>query len=179
MTHFEKLRNELENAGLGEFRNWSVLSLAALRLKDKCLSENIYALHGGGELAFDAAVEAAVNGWKRDEKGNLPSFHMTYDKCIGKDGKLWFQQDAPDSKDLYTKDLVEEVRKIREEEAAKVERERNMRKLQKSRRNNGFKKMWCKIEGGMLGSVTVEIVCEGKVITVEGAIVSPSNEEVT
>ena len=179
MTHFEKLRNELENAGLGEFRNWSVLSLAALRLKDKKLSEDIYALHGGGELALDAALEAAVNGWKRDEKGNLPSFHMTYDKCMDKDGKLWFQQDAPDSKDLYTKDLVEEVRKIQEEEAAEVERKRNLRKLQKSRRNNGFKRMWCKIEEGMLGSVTVEIVHEGKVITVEGAIVSSSNEEVT
>lgn len=179
MTHFEKLRNELENAGLGEFRNQSALISAALRLKDKKLSENIYALHGGGELALDAALEAAVNGWKRDEKGNLPSFHMTYDKLMGKDGKLWFQQDAPGSKDLYTKDLVDEARKMREEEAAEMERKRNLRKLQKSRRNNGFKKMWCKIEEGMLGSMTVKIVREGKVITVEGAIVSSSQEEVT
>lgn len=179
MTHFEKLRNELENAGLGRFMNWSVLTLAAQRLKDKKLSEDIYALHGGGELTIDASLEAAVNGWKRDEKGNLPSYHMTYGQCMGNGGKLWFQQDAPGSKDIYTKDLVDEVRKMREEEEEEVERKRNLRKLQKSRKNNGFKKMWCKIEEGMLGSVTVKIVREGKVITVEGAIISSSNVEVT
>lgn len=90
------------------------------------------ALHNGGEFAFDAAIEAAINGWRR-VGGKLPS--------QGK-GPLWYETNAPGSTDEGAKLVIREISIMRDE----MEAERLLAKQKRERREGlkaaGYVKMW-------------------------------------
>ena len=62
------------------------------------------------------------------------------------------------------------ARTAREMEARKKRKE--IREMKKSLRSSGFEERWCKVETGMLGSATVDILIDGKMHTFEGTLVS-------
>ena len=99
--------------------------------------------HAGGELVYDAAIEAVINGWRRNGRKTLP-----YGKI---NGELWFEHELPESDDTALKvfgDAIQAYRDRLEEEGtlkeALREKRKEARKKNKSLRMSGFKKAWVK-----------------------------------
>lgn len=100
-------------------------------------------LNGGGELAYDAALIALINGWRRNSSGRIP---------FGKiNGEIWFNCEAPMSDDTELKvvcDATQAYRDRLKEERAIKEKQLEKRKEVREKNNwlkmSGFKKAWVK-----------------------------------
>lgn len=109
-----------------------------------------YDLHGGGEFQRDAAIEAMVNGWSRDENGRLPFGRKIH-------GYQWFETEAKGASDRIARILESAVTELRNRRNKEADEDKRKKELRDSLRNQGYKKMWVKIETGFLGSATVDI----------------------
>ena len=121
-----------------------------------------YDLNGGGEFQQDAAIMAMVNGWSRDENGRLP-----FGRKIN--GDQWFTTEAKGASDRIARILESAVIELRNRRMEKADEDKRKKELRKSLKNQGYKKMWARIEIGHLGSTTVDIFDGKMYLKVEGS----------
>ena len=120
-------------------------------------------MHAYGEFQLDAAIEAVINGWRRTKDGHLPDSGKTAN------GSMWFEVNSPSADDVAMNalaDAVEELRSVRLEDA-KLAKAKRM--LSKRLHDEGFMKMWVKVDTGMLGVSDIDIIADGRRVTYEGA----------
>ena len=120
-------------------------------------------MHAGGEMQQDAAIEAVINGWRRTKGGCLPGSGKTAD------GSMWFEVNSTSVDAVAMNalaDAVEAQRSVRLEDA---KRAKAQRMLSKRLHDEGFRKMWVKVDTGMLGVSDIDIIDGGQRITYTGA----------
>ena len=121
-----------------ELRN-DLLS-AVWRLEDTVndgVLQEFVRMHAGGEFQQDAAMEAVINGWRRDASGKLPV-------CEAKRlcNPQWFEHNAPDANNVAMNALYKAVVDLRKSRESEDARRKTLRKRSKSLSGAGYRKMW-------------------------------------
>lgn len=120
-------------------------------------------MHAGGEFQRDAAMEAVINGWRRTKDGRLPGSGKTAN------GSMWFEVNSPSADDVAMNALADAVEKLRSVRLEDVKRAKAKRMLSKRLHNEGYRKMWVKVNTGTLGVSDIDIIADGRKVTYAGA----------
>lgn len=139
MSHYKEMLEKLDAFRTQDYHlmTLSLVHTAMCRLAaaNEKIGLETEALHNGGEFAYDAAIEAAINGWRR-VGGKIPN--------QGK-GNLWYETNAPGSTDEGAKLVIKEILIMRDE----MEAERMLAKQKQERRKKlkaeGYIKIWVKL----------------------------------
>lgn len=163
MRLFERLGacNTLEKSALRDDLIRAVHSLRGTEHDD--VYRAFMFMYAGGEFQQDAAIEAVINGWRRVKEGCLPGRGKTAD------GSLWFEVNSTSADDVAMNALADAVEKLRSVRLEDAKRAKAKRMLSKRLHDEGYRKMWVKVNTGMLGVSDIDIIEDGQKITYAGA----------